>query len=270
MKREQVYVLVDTPEKCKRAYNILIKNNQSIYPTSKEPLKSGISNEPDKIEFYLNKWLRVFNPEPSKTEISLDELEEMLGGGKATMRDEFKCPELTYKDSEEIFTTEKRINNCIEKILIDYPEKDKIHIDLVELINSETSELRKQLEEKDKEYARVVGDCREKAIQLTLLDKQLQQKQEEVERLKANNSACIKEVIEAQKLADERLRHYSETTKQVICYRELMDRMADQLAETERLLKTVVSDCGGEFEYPVHPIYNKNKSLLTDYQTLKK
>lgn len=42
------------------------------------------------------------------------------------------------------------INKCVEKILIDYPEKDKIHADLVEFADQQASSLRKELEEKDK------------------------------------------------------------------------------------------------------------------------
>lgn len=123
---------------------------------------------------------------------------------------------------------------------------------------SEVEALPKRIKELENQLEKITWerDEAEKKHSQSIIE--LQQKQEEIERLKANNSACIKEVIKAQKLADERLRHYSETTKQVICYRELMDRMVKPIQALE-----VFSTKGTD-------TYKIVTELLTDYQNLKK
>lgn len=137
MKREQVYVLVDTPEKCKRAYDILSSRGERMTPLTEWSLYEGYLMRPCNIlsanerdEFWF------IGMESDKTEISLDELEEMLRGGKVVHSDSKDgkfVKELVEIFDGDYFNFEEQASAIIAKV--------KEYSDI------QTSELRKQLED---------------------------------------------------------------------------------------------------------------------------
>jgi len=89
MKKEEIYVQVDTPEKCIEAYKILTEAKEPIFCVSADSLSNARLSGGDKLYFDIeledsdwSLWVRTFEESclEGKTEISLKELENILNG----------------------------------------------------------------------------------------------------------------------------------------------------------------------------------------------
>ena len=104
MKKEDVYVVIDTTEKGKRVLDILNKAGEPIYDTARINLeRTGLNDGWEQLHF-SNKWLG--QESLSKTEISIEQLVKLLG---VTEEREFKVG-----DRVRCVAGFKNVNDTIE------------------------------------------------------------------------------------------------------------------------------------------------------------
>jgi len=78
MKKQDVYVSTDTPEKCKALFAVLEKHNEPIYFHSLN-LKEGALEGGNFVDFDDEEWIRgTIGWLEEKTEISVEELDQIL------------------------------------------------------------------------------------------------------------------------------------------------------------------------------------------------